>query len=45
MKKCPLRLNLPLDIEIPVTSGERKLGLMFRESLNYNSGMFYRIVF
>ncbi len=41
MKKCPLRLNLPLDIEIPVTSGERKLGLMFRESLNYNSGMFF----
>ena len=41
MGESYISLNLPLDIEIPVTSGERKLGLMFRESLNYNSGMFF----
>ena len=34
-------INLPLNIEVPQTSGERKLGLMFRESLDYNSGMFF----
>ena len=41
MGESYISLNLPLDIEIPVTLGERKLGLMFRESLNYNSGMFF----
>ena len=41
MGESYISLNLPLEIEIPLTSGERKLGLMFRESLNYNSGMFF----
>tara|TARA_B100000287_G_scaffold213100_1_gene201184 strand:+ start:278 stop:982 length:705 start_codon:yes stop_codon:yes gene_type:complete len=34
-------LNLPLKIEIPVTPAEFKLGLMFRENLDENSGMLF----
>ena len=34
-------LNLPLKIEIPITPAEFKLGLMFRENLDENSGMLF----
>ena len=32
---------LPLNIEVPTTSGEFRLGLMFRESLEEDSGMLF----
>ncbi len=34
-------VTLPLNIEIPKTQTEFNLGLMFRESLNYDSGMLF----
>ncbi len=34
-------INLPLNIEIPKTKTEFNLGLMFRSSLDYNSGMLF----
>ena len=36
-----MKINLPLKIEIPNTQAEFQLGLMFRESLEQNSGMFF----
>ena len=35
------RIRLPLRVEIPKNSTEFELGLMFRESLDENSGMFF----
>ena len=35
------RIRLPLRVEIPRNSTEFELGLMFRESLDENSGMFF----
>ena len=35
-------IKLPLNIEIPKTSTEFRLGLMFRESLDENTGMFFQ---
>ena len=35
-------LRLPLQIEVPKTPTEFKLGLMFRESLDENTGMFFQ---
>ena len=36
-----LTVNLPLNIEVPDTPTKFKLGLMFRESLEENSGMLF----
>lgn len=36
-----MKVDLPLRIEIPKTLGEFKTGLMFRESLDTNSGMLF----
>ena len=36
-----MKVDLPLKIEIPQTLGEFKTGLMFRESLDTNSGMLF----
>ena len=36
-----MKVDLPLKIEIPQTPGEFKTGLMFRESLDTNSGMLF----
>ena len=36
-----MKVDLPLRIEIPKTLGEFKSGLMFRESLDTNSGMLF----
>ena len=35
-------IRLPLNLEIPKTSTEFRLGLMFRESLDENTGMFFQ---
>ena len=34
-------VQLPLNIEIPKSQTEFNLGLMFRESLDYDSGMLF----
>ena len=34
-------LSLPLSLEIPTTPGEFKTGLMFREKLDWNTGMLF----
>ena len=34
-------LSLPLSLEIPTTPGEFKTGLMFREELDWNTGMLF----
>ena len=36
-----LTVNLPLNIEVPDTPTKFKLGLMFRESLEEDSGMLF----
>ena len=36
-----MKLLLPLNVEIPSTNGEFKAGLMFRESLDEDSGMLF----
>ncbi len=36
-----MKLNLPLNVEIPSNQTDFKLGLMFRESLEYDSGMLF----
>ena len=36
-----MKVDLPLKIEIPQTPGEFRTGLMFRESLDTNSGMLF----
>ena len=36
-----MKVDLPLRIEIPRTPGEFKTGLMFRESLDTDSGMLF----
>ena len=36
-----MKVDLPLRIEIPQTPGEFKTGLMFRESLDTDSGMLF----
>ncbi len=36
-----MKINLPLKIEIPNTQAEFQLGLMFRESLEQDSGMLF----
>ena len=36
-----LSVNLPLNIEVPDTPTKFKLGLMFRESLEEDSGMLF----
>ena len=36
-----MKFLLPLNVEIPSTNGEFKAGLMFRESLDEDSGMFF----
>ena len=34
-------LSLPLSLEVPTTPGEFKTGLMFRENLDWNTGMLF----